>query len=255
MIDTLTVPHEIMLGTVQTLYKCSKSHVQLTENQVILKTMPLVCAITEVMTHGMLASSSFTQTFLGGTVLEDDKVQLHYVYEPLEISPENENDVRVFFDDLVHGIHTFHSSGLAHRDLKFENIRMDLAGRTKLIDFDSVGIGETRCTDITTTIYTRAPEMLQREVDGIHGFLYDPKPIDIWGLGILSLQMAVGRQISYADSCPKDMLSCLDDVVNMLRDPRAETELGTTRFQIVRHCLSYDPLERPKIEDILNKIH
>jgi 5'-AMP-activated protein kinase catalytic alpha subunit len=203
----------------------------------------------------MLGKSSFTQTFLGGKFMDDDEtVELHYVYEPLEVSPEKQNTgsrVRAFFDDLVGGIHAFHSCGLAHRDLKYENIRMDQEGRTKLIDFDSVGIGETRCTDITTTIYTRAPEMLQREVDGIHSFLYDPKPIDIWGLGILSLQVAVGRQISYVDSCPKDMLSCLKDIVDMLGDPLAETRLGTKRFQIVRRCLSYDPLKRPRIEEIL----
>jgi serine/threonine protein kinase len=143
-----------------------------------------------------------------------------------------------------------HNAGLAHRDLKFQNIRLTKEGRTTIIDLDGVGYG-LRSTDIVTTIVTRAPEVLRREIENIKEQVYNPKPLDMWSLGILALELAHGSSLPVPDDVDATiMLQILEDhLPTLLSNQEVQTNLGPLLFEAVRRCVSYDPLLRPTIED------
>ena len=79
-----------------------------------------------------------------------------------------------------------HSKGIAHRDLKLENILVDQNGYLKVIDYGLAKMlkdNEMAATFCGTPEYL-APEMITNEGHG--------KAVDWWALGILIYEMLIG---------------------------------------------------------------
>lgn len=78
-----------------------------------------------------------------------------------------------------------HSQGVAHCDLKPENIVMDEEGVPKLVDF-GVAVGmDQMCHGYCGTVVFMAPEIFTEEA-------YQPGPADVWACGVLMLEMFCG---------------------------------------------------------------
>jgi 5'-AMP-activated protein kinase catalytic alpha subunit len=92
-----------------------------------------------------------------------------------------------FVQQVLQGIHYLHFRGIAHRDLKPQNILVDHGFNLKLADFgfainvDS-GLRSTRCG---SPVFA-APEV-------IAGQTYDPKCADMWSLGVIVFLLATGN--------------------------------------------------------------
>ncbi|KAI9297715.1 kinase-like protein [Neoconidiobolus thromboides FSU 785] len=90
------------------------------------------------------------------------------------------------YRQLVSVVNYLHENGVAHRDLKLENICLDLNGGIKVIDFGNAVLfnapGPALCIDVCGTDQYIAPEVLQSKV-------YDAKLCDTWSLGIIYLVM------------------------------------------------------------------
>jgi serine/threonine protein kinase len=234
------------------LHVSDKSMVFFTEDKIVVKCIPHFHGTIELMAHALLSPSNNIVTLLGGTILEH-RVELFYTYLPLELHPSVFNHssvVRTVIRDIVQGVQVLHSAGLAHRDLKFENIRITKEGRTTLIDLDGVGYGP-RFTDVVTSIVTRAPEILRREIDQVSEEVYDPKTLDMWSLGILALELANGSSLPVPDAVDATkMLKVLDvHLPTLLLSQKVQDNLGEDLFQLVQNCVSYNPLLRPDIAD------
>jgi serine/threonine protein kinase len=244
---------------VNIVYQSKKSRVCLTDTNVIVKKLPLMNAMIELIAHSLLSDSSSKriQQWLGGSSdVLSKTVDLYYKYLPFPLEPSSTIHpayvIQHQIDDLMQGVRDFHHVGLAHRDLKFPNLRMSAEGHVILIDFDSIGLGQ-RWTDVTTTILTRAPEMLQREVDGIEDLIYDPKPLDMWSAGLLALELAYGSPVPLPegdeDITAIMMLQTLAvNLPTMLSHPRVLVQLGHHRLDFVKKCLCYDSSQRPTID-------
>jgi serine/threonine protein kinase len=95
-------------------------------------------------------------------------------------SAMKESEIRSIFYQVVSAVGHLHDNGIVHRDVKDENVILDLKGGVRLIDFGSAAYvkpGRKFDTFVGTLDYA-APEVLR-------GQSYTGLPQDIWACGIL----------------------------------------------------------------------
>merc|ERR1719223_2087578 len=81
-----------------------------------------------------------------------------------------------------------HRQHRLHRDIKSDNILVDLAGNVKIADFGfavSLTKEEDKRRSVVGTPYWMAPEL-------IRGLSYGDK-VDVWSMGITAIEMAEGE--------------------------------------------------------------
>jgi len=125
--------------------------------------------------------------FVKGRTLEDDLVQQG------PFSPERVASVGI---DLASALAAVHKAGVIHRDVKSQNVMIDVDGRVLLADFGAGcehfdSFGTDRRTLVGTPLYV-APETL----DGT-----PPGPAsDVYSLGVLLFHLATGRYPASGES-------------------------------------------------------
>lgn len=95
--------------------------------------------------------------------------------------------MRFYSAQLAIAIGYLHSKGIAHRDLKLENILVDQDGYIKIIDYGLAKMLKEE-GDVSNS-FCGTPEYLAPEM--IKGEGHD-KSVDWWALGILIYEMLIG---------------------------------------------------------------
>ncbi|PIK52502.1 hypothetical protein BSL78_10600 [Apostichopus japonicus] len=107
----------------------------------------------------------------------------------------NEARARFYAAEVTLALMFLHLHGVIYRDLKLDNILLDMNGHCKLADFgmckEGISDGRTTATFCGTPDYI-APEILQ-ELD------YGPS-VDWWALGVLMYEMMAGQPPFEADN-------------------------------------------------------
>lgn len=91
------------------------------------------------------------------------------------------------------GLAYLHREGILHRDLKADNILLDLDGTCKISDFgiskktDNV-YGNDKTNSMQGSVFWMAPEVIRSQGEG-----YSAK-VDIWSLGCVVLEMFAGKR-------------------------------------------------------------
>jgi serine/threonine protein kinase len=109
---------------------------------------------------------SFRMPFAGGALVDT-------------LLPEEEQE-GVFAQACVAVAH-IHAVGVAHCDIKPDNVVVDAAMRVRLIDFGLAAVftEETRTRSQRGSLKYAAPEVLAKEA-------HHPRPTDLWSLGMLA---------------------------------------------------------------------
>eukprot|EP00826_Nyctotherus_ovalis_P046429 TRINITY_DN5246_c0_g1_i1.p3 TRINITY_DN5246_c0_g1~~TRINITY_DN5246_c0_g1_i1.p3 ORF type:complete len:155 (-),score=32.72 TRINITY_DN5246_c0_g1_i1:679-1143(-) len=141
---------------------------------------------------------------------------------------------------MLEALYYCHSKGIAHRDIKLENILLNEVGDIKLCDF---GVskrfkkGELLNERCGTPIYI-PPEMFLE-------IPYDGTLSDVWSLGIVLYVMLYGNFPFQGDD-----LSLLKEKIVSARLPLRNTVSAAAR-KLISRMLAKDPSQRPSVKDML----
>ncbi|XP_053674640.1 testis-specific serine/threonine-protein kinase 3-like [Anopheles nili] len=165
----------------------------------------------------------------------------------IDHGPLGEPQSRIWFRQLALAVQYLHESGIAHRDLKCENILLSANFNVKLSDFgfaryihennQQVQLSTTFCGSFDYS----APELLK-------GKPYNPKASDVWALGVV-LYMQLNKSVPFKGKTrqvyDQQMARAwkFRSRVNDILSPDVKT--------LVRSLLEPNPLIRWTIEEVL----
>uniref|UniRef100_A0AAG5D1G0 Protein kinase domain-containing protein n=1 Tax=Anopheles atroparvus TaxID=41427 RepID=A0AAG5D1G0_ANOAO len=165
----------------------------------------------------------------------------------IEHGPLGEPQSRIWCRQLALALQYLHESGVAHRDVKCENILLSANFNVKLADFGFARYvtQKNRQVQMSTTFcgsfdYS-APELLK-------GKPYNPKASDIWALGVV-LYMMLNKSIPFKGKTrqvyEQQMMRAwkFRSQVNGILSPEVKT--------LIRSLLEPNPLLRWTIEEVL----
>jgi serine/threonine protein kinase len=132
----------------------------------------------------------------------------------------------------------FHAQGVVHRDLKCTNVKINSAGRVKILDF---GIArQQNAGRLTRTGYViGTPEMLSPEQ--IRGELIT-FATDIWQLGVMFYEMLTGRLPFLSETMHEMISQILTAPVPPMK--QWQPALPPALERIIARCLEKDPARR-----------
>ena len=167
---------------------------------------------------------------------------------------------KFLFKQIILGLQHIHSHNIVHRDVKLENILIDLNNTIKICDF---GIGRVLSNPNEDLLYDQcgtpmymAPEILfSSKEKGYKGF-----PIDIWSAGIAlyimlsgTLPFSVKKEDSLLDidNNNKKKNMALKQAI-MFSQPKKIEKISSNAKNLLHGLLNKDPNKRLTIEQILN---
>jgi serine/threonine protein kinase len=113
--------------------------------------------------------------------------ELGELFSFIEYSALNAFVARRLFVQIIEGISYMHSKGIAHRDLKPQNILLDKSEHVKIADF---GMG--RRVEAQTLLSTPCGSLFYAPPEILSNRHYDGRAADIWSLGVVLHVMVTG---------------------------------------------------------------
>lgn len=148
-------------------------------------------------------------------------------YQDSLSSPIPLNKIKSFLHQLLQGINYCHVNRVLHRDLKPQNLLINVEGELKLADFGlarAFGIPVRSYTHEVVTLWYRAPDVLM-------GNRNYSTPIDMWAVGCIFAEMASGRPL-FPGQSEKDQLN---KIFQLLGTPNVE------KWPAMRNLPEYSP--------------
>ncbi|TQB71211.1 hypothetical protein MPDQ_007741 [Monascus purpureus] len=163
-----------------------------------------------------------------------------------------ESVVKSLTRQTLSGLAYLHDKGILHRDMKADNILLDLDGTCKISDFgiskksDNI-YGNDSSNSMQGSVFWMAPEVIQSQGQG-----YSAK-VDIWSLGCVVLEMFAGRRPWSKEEAIGAIFKLgslnqappIPDDVSMNISPEA--------LAFMYDCFTIDTYERPTAETLLTQ--
>jgi serine/threonine protein kinase len=151
-----------------------------------------------------------------------------------------EEEARLYIRQVLDGVQFLHENGIAHRDLKLDNVLIDrLAQRAVIIDFGlSARISPKPMTDWCGTPLYAAPELLLRQP-------YHGTNLDLYTLGVMIYRILTG---AFPFDGP-DAATVFGKIVN----DEVDIPVGSISFEaanLVQALLHKTPSSRPSLRQV-----
>lgn len=141
------------------------------------------------------------------------------------------------FSQVCEALQYLHGRGLAHRDMKPENVLVDDELNCKLCDYGFICETRTRSTTMCGSLQYVAPEVLKGET-------YDQKAADVWALGVMIYTVVMGRSPWKS----KSEITLCKEIITGVVDV---TGLPLTAIEVVEKCCVANPDERVTINEVM----
>jgi hypothetical protein len=148
------------------------------------------------------------------------------------------------------GLSYLHREGILHRDLKADNILLDLDGTCKISDFgiskktDNI-YGNDVTNSMQGSVFWMAPEVIRSQGQG-----YSAK-VDIWSLGCVVLEMFAGKR----PWSKEEAIGAIYKLGSLNQAPPIPEDvsrvIGVEGLSFMWDCFTIDPTERPTAETLL----
>ncbi|KAJ1292498.1 hypothetical protein BS78_02G396000 [Paspalum vaginatum] len=154
-----------------------------------------------------------------------------------------EDEARRYFQQLINAVDYCHSRGVYHRDLKLENLLLDVAGNLKISDFGLSAISDQVKNDGLLHTTCGTPNYVAPEVIDDKG--YDGALADLWSCGVILFALLAGylpfedeniaslyKKISEAQfTCPSWFSAGAKRLITRILDPNPSTRITVARVQ------------------------
>uniref|UniRef100_A0A8C6K8Z4 Cyclin-dependent kinase-like 2 n=1 Tax=Nothobranchius furzeri TaxID=105023 RepID=A0A8C6K8Z4_NOTFU len=193
--------------------------------------------------------------------------------EDLEQNPNglDLNTCRQYMFQILRAATFCHQQNVIHRDIKPENILISQEGVVKLCDFGfarTIASPSEVYTDYVATRWYRAPELLVGDIK--YG-----KPVDVWALGCLLIEVLTGQPLFPGDSDLDQIyhiVKCFGNLVTHHQElfyrnpifsgvklPESSSTVplqGISSVQLIvsQRCLDMDPEGRAQCSELLDHL-
>lgn len=164
-----------------------------------------------------------------------------------QFGPFDEKAIALHTRQILEGLAFLHENRVCHRDLKCDNVLIDVNGCCKLADFGCSKRLDVSPEGVTVimksmkgSIPWMAPEVLMGQGYG--------RSSDVWALGCVVLEMALGRN----PWGPFDnIMQAMYRIGMGTKGPEIPDHLSESCRNFVNRCLCRDPKSRPTVQDLL----
>ncbi|KAK7328347.1 hypothetical protein VNO77_22451 [Canavalia gladiata] len=163
----------------------------------------------------------------------------------------DEDVIRVYTREILHGLKHIHKNGIVHCDLKCKNVLLGSSGNIKLADFgcakrvkdlrDAASVANF-WQSIGGTPLWMAPEVLRNERLDFAA--------DIWSLGCTIIEMATGRP-PWAHEISNPMIAMLR-IAHGDGIPQFPAHFSKDGLDFLAKCLEREPSKRGTVEALLS---
>ncbi|EEH20277.2 STE/STE11/BCK1 protein kinase [Paracoccidioides brasiliensis Pb03] len=163
-----------------------------------------------------------------------------------------ESVVKSLTRQVLSGLAYLHDQGILHRDLKADNILLDLDGTCKISDFgiskktDNI-YGNDVTNSMQGSVFWMAPEVVQSQGQG-----YSAK-VDIWSLGCVVLEMFAGRR----PWSKEEAIGAIFKLGSLNQAPPIPDDVSVAitpeALAFMYDCFTIDTFERPTAETLLSQ--
>ena len=153
----------------------------------------------------------------------------------------SENISKIIFKQIIEGLKYINKKKIVHRDIKLDNILIDLDNTVKICDF---GVSKRISEDELMIDHCGTPGYISPEIYKNKG--YEGFQCDIWSAGVTLYYMLSGNQPFRAYSIKEMEIKVIKGEFEEIKDISNEAN------DLIKKMLVVDPEKRIKINEILN---